>query len=525
MTENKEGLPALAVAGTGYWGKNLVRNFAELGALRAVCDEDTERAGKFAAEHDVEALSWSALLARKDIAAVALATPAERHFPMCQAALEAGKHVFVEKPLSLQASHAEALCALARKRNRTLMVGHLLQYHPAFVKLRELVGAGELGRLQYIYSTRLNLGMIRREENILWSFAPHDISMILSLVGEEPETVSATGSCHLHEKIADVTTTFMTFPNGTRAHVFVSWLHPYKEQRLVVIGDRGMAEFNDWHKWDQKLHLYRHRIDWRDGVPTPDKAEAEAIPVDANEPLRLECSHFLDCISSGQQPRTDGEEGLRVLRVLSRAQKDLEAQTSTPARGSARYPGVQIHESAYVDEPCEIGEGTKIWHFSHLLPGTRLGRNCVVGQNVVIGPEVSVGDTCKIQNNVSLYKGVTLEDEVFCGPSCVFTNVVNPRSEIVRKDEFQPTLVKRGASIGANATIICGNTLGEYCFIAAGATVVSDVPPYALMAGIPARRIGWMSRAGARLGDDLVCPINGTRHRKTDEGLLEEIVS
>lgn len=183
--------------------------------------------------------------------------------------------------------------------------------------------------------------------------------------------------------------------------------------------------------------------------------------------------------------------------------------------------GVSIHESAYVDEPCTIGAGTKIWHFAHVLADCKIGRDCVLGQNVVVGPSVTIGNKVKIQNNVSIYKGVMLEDGVFCGPSCVFTNVNNPRAEIERKDEFRLTLVKRGATIGANATIVCGHTLGEYCFIAAGAVVAADVPAYALMAGVPAKRIGWMSRAGGKLGDDLVCPIDGTPYRLTDDGLLE----
>jgi len=183
--------------------------------------------------------------------------------------------------------------------------------------------------------------------------------------------------------------------------------------------------------------------------------------------------------------------------------------------------GVFIHESAYVDEPSEIGSGTKIWHFVHVLPNCVIGENCSLGQNVMVGPDVSVGDGCKIQNNVSLYKGVTLEDDVFCGPSCVFTNVTNPRAAIVRKDEYKPTLVKRGASIGANATIVCGHTLGAYCFIAAGAVVTGNVPDYALMAGVPARRIGWMSRAGARLGLHLTCTLDGARYMETPDGRLE----
>jgi UDP-2-acetamido-3-amino-2,3-dideoxy-glucuronate N-acetyltransferase len=192
-------------------------------------------------------------------------------------------------------------------------------------------------------------------------------------------------------------------------------------------------------------------------------------------------------------------------------------------REDARFRGVRIHESSYVDDPVTIGEGTTIWHFSHVLPDVSIGRNCSIGQNVMIGPRASVGDSCKIQNNVSLYEGVVLEDEVFCGPSCVFTNVVNPRAHVSRKAEFKATLVKRGATIGANATIVCGHTVGRYAFIAAGAVVTADVSDHALMAGVPARRIGWMSKAGERLGADLTCPRDGSRYRETASGNLEQI--
>ena len=189
-------------------------------------------------------------------------------------------------------------------------------------------------------------------------------------------------------------------------------------------------------------------------------------------------------------------------------------------KSDARFPGVGIHESAYVDDPSRVGAGTKIWHFAHVLPNCVIGKNCSLGQNVMVGPDVSIGDNCKIQNNVSLYKGVELEADVFCGPSCVFTNVINPRSAIERKSEYKRTLVRRGASIGANATIVCGHTIGQYAFIAAGAVVTTDVPDFALMMGVPAIRRGWMSKAGARLGADLKCSIDGTQYRETPDGKL-----
>jgi len=351
--------------------------------------------------------------------------------------------------------------------------------------------------------------------------------MILSLVGQEPSEVTAQGGYYLHKTIADVTTTLLAFPGGEQAHVFVSWLHPFKEQKLVVTGDRAMAVFDDAQPWSRKLLLYTHRIEWRETMPVPQKAEADPVLLEEGEPLNLECRHFLDCIARGSKPRTDGREGLRVLRVLARASdalKKAQATIPAPAPKTRSFSDVQVHESAYLDEPCEIGSGTRIWHFVHILPRTRIGRNCSLGQNVMAGPDVTIGDGCKIQNNVSIYKGVTLEDGVFCGPSAVFTNVNNPRAGIERKDEFRPTLVKRGATIGANATIVCGHVVGQYAFIAAGAVVTADVPPFALMAGVPARRIGWVSHDGERLGPDLACPRSGRRYREAGPDRIEEIV-
>ena len=521
----------VAVIGCGYWGKNLVRNFHHIGALAAIHDRDETTAGAMSENYDVPARDFAAILADDAVTAVAIGAPAALHYQLASEALAAGKHVFVEKPLALRIPEAEELCRVADESGLTLMVGHLLQYHPAFLRLKEMVRGGELGRLQYIASSRLNLGKVRTEENILWSFAPHDISMILSLVGDEPEEISAVGAAYLHKTIADVTTTHLSFPSGEQAHIHVSWLHPFKEQKLVVIGDRGMAVLDDSQPWSAKVQRYPHRIDWIDGKPRPEKAEPVCVEVEEAEPLECECRHFIECVASGERPRTDGREGLRVLKVLQAAQRSVDE--GRPVRLQAGlaesaaapgHPGTQIHDSAYIDEPCEIGPGTRIWHFSHVLAGSVIGRDCVIGQNVMIGPDVSIGDNCKIQNNVSVYPGVTLEDGIFCGPSCVFTNVINPRAEVERKDEFKPTLVRRGASIGANATIVCGATLGEYCFIAAGAVVTRDVPAHAVMAGVPARRIGWASHDGDMLRDDLVCPRSGRRYRETGDDRLEEIV-
>jgi UDP-2-acetamido-3-amino-2,3-dideoxy-glucuronate N-acetyltransferase len=395
------------------------------------------------------------------------------------------------------------------------MVGHLLWYHPAFLKLKALIDSGELGSIRYIYSNRLNFGKVRQEENVLWSFAPHDISMMLGILQEMPSEVQVHGGSYLQTEIADVTVSTFSFPSGVKAHIFVSWLHPFKEHKLVVVGDKKMAVFDDTQKED-KLRLYPYVVKWENQTLLPSQSDVTPVPVENTEPLRAECLHFLECLKERRTPRTDGEEGLRVLRVLNQLQKALKL--SHPKMNDSVF----VHESSIVDSDVEIGEGTFIWHFSHILRGSRIGKNCRIGQNVVIGPNVYIGDGVKIQNNVSVYEGVTLEDYVFCGPSVVFTNVVNPRSEIPRMKELKPTYVKKGATLGANSTILCGITIGMYGFVGAGAVVTRDVPDYALVVGNPARTVGWMCRCGLKLswkGKTAVCSC-GLQYEKTKKGAV-----
>lgn len=530
MSELSESMNIpVACVGSGYWGKNLARNFNSLGALRVICDSDPNRAQEIGSKFPGLTItgSFAQVLADPDIMGVAIATPAETHGRLVREALAAGKHVLVEKPLCLSVQEGEDLVALARQNQKVLMVGHLLWYHPAVLKLKELVSSGELGRIRYIYSNRLNLGRIRREENILWSFAPHDISVILGLLGEMPESVQAQGGNYLHARIADVTVSLFSFPSGVKAHVYVSWLHPFKEQKLVVVGERKMAVFDDTEKED-KLVLYPHAIEWKDHLPVARKAEGEPVAHERTEPLREECSHFLRCVERGQVPRTDGEEALRVLRVLDACQRHLEDDRPPVQADRTEPKGLYfVHESSYVDDGVSIGAGTKIWHFCHVLRNSQVGKDCRIGQNVVIGPNVTIGDNVKIQNNVSVYEGVTLEDHVFCGPSMVFTNVHNPRSEIPRMEELRTTLVRRGATLGANCTVLCGTTIGQYAFAGAGAVVLGDVPDHALIVGNPGRIIGWMCTCGNQIdfvGDDLrgTCRACGKEYAK-ENGTVQAI--
>ena len=523
----------LALIGAGYWGKNLARNFNQLGALHTICDQSEDLLNNFKTEEYSEVNlthSLESVLNDPRIAKVGIAVPAALHYEVALKALKAGKDVFVEKPLCLDVNHGEQLVEEASMRSRILMVGHLLQYHPCIIKLQELVQNGKLGKLYYLTSNRLNLGKIRREENALWSFAPHDISIILSLVGyKEPEEIRCIGEAYINHQVADTTLTTMRFESNIRAHVYVSWLNPFKEQKLTVVGSQGMAVFDDSKPWNEKLTLHQDYLSWDQGQnPTPVKKPGMTIEVEEQEPLKRECEHFLRSCETRLAPKTDGNEGLLSLRVLTAAQRSLETGGKSTTLEVFTDPGKSecdsshsfAHETAIVDEGATIGAGTKIWHFSHIFNGALIGERCVLGQNTMVAGGAIIGNNVKIQNNVSVYSGVSVEDDVFLGPSCVLTNVSNPRSQVNRQSIYEKTLIRRGATVGANATIIPGITLGRYCFISAGAVVTRDVPDYAMMKGVPAKRDAWMSRHGHLLvpGDDgeLVCPESGLKYENRE---------
>ena len=328
--------PNICVVGCCHWGKNLIRNFAMLGQLRAICDSSRAALSRFGVEYPGVRLYGELDEALRDdeIEAVALATPAETHHDMAVAALRAGRDVFVEKPLALEAADGIDMVEEARAAGRILMVGHLLRYHPAILKIQEFVADGTLGRIDYIYSNRLSMGKIRQEENALWSFAPHDISVILALTGQMPLQATATGGAYLQPNIADVTISNLLFDRGTRCHIFVSWLHPYKEQRLVVVGSKQMVVFED-SRADDKLVLFDKRIEWKNGALEASKPQGRPVAFDSEEPLRRECAHFIDCVRNRRPPMTPGEEGVRVLQVLQACQRSLQLN-GEPVQVAAR---------------------------------------------------------------------------------------------------------------------------------------------------------------------------------------------
>jgi UDP-2-acetamido-3-amino-2,3-dideoxy-glucuronate N-acetyltransferase len=506
----------------------LVQNFAELSALAGICD-----AGPFAEASCREKYpridffrDYSDVLSDRDIQAVVLATPAVTHHSLARRALKAGKDVLVEEPLALTASEGAELRDLAEQRGRILMVGHILRYHPAVRRLKELIQSGALGQLQYLYSNRLNTGKARSEENILGSFAPHDISVTLDLLGEEPAEVACEGGCFLN-RIAGVTLSQFLFPSGVRAHIFVSWLHPFKEERLVVVGSGKMAVFDD--SAADKLMLYPLRDEAKERAPAAVNADGMAVPLEATEPLKEECRHFLECMVSRRQPKTDGAEGVRVLRVLNACRQAMETRktvvlaVSAPVDASARP--YFAHETAIVEEGCEIGAGTKIWQFSHIMQDARIGERCLFAQNCQVAGGVAIGKNVRLQNNVAIYTAAIVEDDVFLGSSCVLANVANPRSPIGPRSFHEKTVLRRGATVGANAIILHGVEVGCYSFIGAGSMVTKDVPDYAVMMGNPPRQRGWMSRRGRRLREPdrdgvLICPETGHRYREVRPGVM-----
>ena len=316
--------PSVALLGYGYWGKNLARNLYEMGVLKTVCDPSGKARERFQEQISSVAVeaSMDNVLQDPNLKAIVLATPAETHFRLAAEAMRNGKDVFVEKPLALRAAEGVELCNLARKLGRILMVGHLLEYHPAVEAMKSLIHKGELGEVNYIYSNRLNFGKIRTEENALWSFAPHDVAVILRLAGGLPESVQCSGGEFLSSGVADVTLSSLRFSNNLRAHIFVSWLNPFKEQKLVVTGAERMAVFDDTSS--EKLLLYDQRVDFEKDLPVLKKGGANSIPLPDVEPLRAECEHFVSCIKQRKTPLTDGESGLRVLQVLEACQESLE---------------------------------------------------------------------------------------------------------------------------------------------------------------------------------------------------------
>lgn len=503
----------IAVLGAGQWGMNLVKNFYQLGVLDAVADPSEiiverlrntyPKVNIFSNFHD---------LLHIDIDAVAIATPAETHYAVAKLFLENGKDVLIEKPMTLKSKDAEELVEIANENKRILMVGHLLMYQPAIEFIKEYLKNGSLGEIYSLHQTRVKLGRVRKAENVLWSFGPHDLAVMLYLIENKVQHIQCNALANIQDNIEDDVYIHLTFANKIKAHLHTSWLWPETERKLVVVGSEGMLVYNEIL---QTVTLHKKTINA--DLSNNDQGEVNIFKGEG-QPLKIECGHFIDCIEQRMSPKSSGESGLEIIKILEEADRKLNKDIG----------GCFIHPTATVDQGASIGEGTKVWHYSHISGGSKIGKSCNLGQNVFVAKNAEIGNNVKIQNNVSVYEGVILEDYVFCGPSMVFTNVKTPRCEYPRNTsgDYLVTRVKKSASIGANATIVCGTTLGEYCLIGAGAVVTKDVPPNALMLGNPARISGWTCECGEVItfnGDQAICKNCNKEYLKIKDDQINKV--
>ena len=491
----------LALIGIGYWGHNLLREFNNCGVLKVVCEINLDAINKFSKIYPNLRFTsnWDEILKDSTITSVAIALPAEMHYKFAKEALCADKDVFVEKPITLDIREAEDLIKLAKEHNKILMVGHILHYHPCIEKIKEIIMENRIGKIKNITSNRFNLGIFRTQENVLWSFAPHDISVILSLCKGLPTSISCQGKDILTKGIHDVTNTILEWDKeNIYVNINVNWLNPFKEQKLIIIGEKGMLLFDDTLK-ENKLKLFDEYIKWSNTVPTiPSPIKTEGINIaydDTETPLLRECKHFIECCIERKTPITDGEEGLNVLKIL-------DCSTLSLMNNGKKLGFTQIqkdyflHQTSFIDIGAEVGKGTKIWHFTHITQDAKIGQNCIISQNCYIAG--IIGDACKIQNNVSIYKGLEVGNFVFIGPSAVFTNDLNPKAKYSKNGNYIKTIIEDEVTIGANSTIRCGITLRKGCFVGCGAVVLNDVEPFKIVAGNPARVIGEIDEFGNR---------------------------
>ena len=491
----------LALIGGGYWGKNLVRDLYNLGALHTVCDINTELLSSHKSNYpEIETTTdWDTILGSELIDRVCIALPAHLHYSFAKKSLEAGKHVYVEKPITLDISQAEELNTIAKEKNLILMVGHLLQYHPGIQKIKSLIKSGEIGTVKQIVANRFSLGIFRTFENVLWSFAVHDISVILSLCNDMlPNSVVCNGASNITSGIQDITNSILKY-DDKYVSLNVNWLSPYKEQKLTIVGTKGMIVFDDVNK---TIKIHREFVKFENAMnphnPVAIKDNYYTLNVDTTEyPLTKECKHFIYCCDYNTQPITDGDEGVRVLKVLTKLQESLD-NNGKEVSFKKSTTNVFVHETAVVDDGAIIGEGTKIWHYSHICKGAQIGKKCNIGQNVFIAGGAVIGDNCKVQNNVSIYAGVKAGNHVFFGPSCVLTNDINPRCLHSKNGKYIETILEDGVTLGANSTVVCGNTISQHSLIGAGAVVCKDVPPNSIIVGNPGTRIGSIDEFGER---------------------------
>ena len=472
----------LGLIGGGYWGKNLVRVFNDHSVLKTICEINDDLIEKYNVDYpDITITkSFDEMLSDPTITMICVSLPAPMHYEYGYKVLNAGKHLYVEKPITLNVREAQELQKVATDKGLILMVGHLLHYHEFIKKIKRILESNDLGPIKYITSNRKSHGIYRTEENVLWSFAPHDISIALMLCNgtfDDVSNLSCSGKSFITKDVHDIVNLQMNIKD-IYVNINVDWSSPYKEQKLSIVCEKGMILFDDVGK---VLRVTFNHIA-RDPIPKANKTSIETYTLLDRQPLTNECAHFIECCKTGSKPITDGMEGIEVLKVLMAADNLLNPIT--------------VHNTALVDDGSQIGHRTKIWHYTHVTRDAIIGTDCTFGQNCYVAG--IMGNGCKVQNNVSIYKGVIAKNNVFFGPSCTLTNDINPRCEHSKNGDYMETIIEDGVTIGANATIICGHTIGRYALIGAGAVVTKDVEPYSIMVGNPAQKIGTIDREGNR---------------------------
>lgn len=480
----------LGLIGGGYWGKNLIRVFNNLNILHSICEIDDNLIEKYKTDYPniIITKSFDDLLQNDEINMICVSLPAQMHYDYGIKVLKAKKHLYMEKPITLNIDEAIILDNIANQNNLILMTGHILHYHQGIKKIKEILFDKQLGDIKYITCNRKSHGIYRTYENVLWSFGVHDISIVLSLCQgtfNNVKNLKCTGKSFITKDVYDIVNLSMEI-NDIYVNINVDWNSPYKEQKMSIVCSKGMILFDDVEKENKVKIFYNHINDISDH-PIANKSHGTVCNLNPYiSPLESECIHFIECCNTLQNPITHGKEAIEVLKVLKQCDKILNKNMNN----------YFCHETSIINDGCLIKDDTKIWQWCHITKEAVIGKGCNIGQNCYISG--TLGDGCKVQNNVSVYKGIEAGNNVFFGPSCVLTNDINPRCEYSKNGEYIKTIIEDGVSIGANATIICGNKIGKYSLIGAGAVITKDVEPFSIMVGNPATKIGTINKSGDR---------------------------
>lgn len=479
----------IAIVGAGYWGKNLIREFYNLNVLDMVIEQDENLLNEIKNNYNIKTSSnIQDVLNKNYITGIVIATPSETHYTIAKQCLDRNKNIFIEKPFTLDYNKSLELHNLSIQKNLKIMVGHILHYNLYIIKLKSLLKNNTIGQIKSIVTNRFSYGKIRSNENVLWSFAPHDISLIYSLLknssNQEPLLNIKYIDSKTHCSNISESNIFLE-SNNIKVNINVSWLKPYKESSITIVGTKGILYFDDVKK---TLSLTKYNL-----------LKQNILINDYITPLKNECLHFVNCLINNKIPYTNSFEALYGIRlienIINHNNYNLDPISISEHNNPINSNDYYLDSTSIIDNNTTIGKNTKIWHYTHVCESSIIGQNCNIGQNCYIGKNTIIGNYCKIQNNVSVYDGVICEDYVFLGPSCVFTNDLNPRVEYP-KNSYKKTYIKYGATIGANATILCDLTIGRYALIGAGSVVVRDVPEYAVMVGNPAKQIGIIDKYG-----------------------------